>query len=131
MEIRKATDDDWSDVLRLIRENPEQLMQDHLPRPKDFFVAEETDPSTGSGRVVGCCALEIYSERLSEVRSLAIAVEYRGKGIASQLVQKCVDHAKEKGVYEVLAITSSLPFFEKQGFNTFHNEKYALLKILG
>src|SRR5262245_32139236 len=125
MNIRKATPEDWPEVLRLIREHPDQLMQDHLPRPTDFFIAEEEN------QIVGCCALEIYSERLAEVRSLAVQESFRGKGVASALVEQCVGYAKEKGVYEVLAITGSLPFFEKLGFGTFHNEKYALLKILG
>ncbi len=131
MTIREATPADWQAILTLIRSFPDQLVQDHLPEPHEFFVAEEFDPSTGSGQVVGCCALEIYSQRLAEVRSLAVATEHQGKGIATALVDACVARAKEKEVYEVLSITGTPEFFEKKGFGTFHNEKFALIKVLG
>jgi amino-acid N-acetyltransferase len=125
MNIRKATAKDWPHVLRLIREHPSQLIQDHLPRPHDFFVAVEEN------NIVGCCALEVYSKRLAEIRSLAVAKKHQGKGIATLLVERCMQEARKKKVYEVLSITGALPFFKKRGFNTFNKEKYALLKILG
>ena len=125
MKIRKATAKDWPQILRLIREHPKHLMQHHLPRPAEFFVA------LLDRKVVGCCALEIYSKRLAEVRSLAVTKKYQGNGIATQLVERCLAHARKREVYEVLSITGALPFFEKRGFKTFNNEKYALLKILG
>ena len=99
-------------------------MQVHLPEPEEFFVAEE------NGTVVACCALEVYSKRLAEIRSLAVLSGYQGKGIASQLIDECLKAAKEKGVYEVISITGSPAFFEKLGFGTFNKEKYALIKII-
>lgn len=125
MKVRKATNSDWKEIIRLIREHPNQLMQDHLPRNSEFFVAVEDD------EIMGCCALEIYSKRLAEVRSLAVSEKYRRSGVATHLVEKCMAHAKKKGIYEVLVITGALPFFEKHGFSTFHEEKYALFKVLG
>ncbi len=125
MTIRTAEPADWPAILTLIRSFPDQLVQDHLPEPHEFFVAEE------DGQVVGCCALEIYSQRLAEIRSLAVATAHQGKGTATALVNACVAWAKEKEVYEVLSITGSPAFFEKHGFGTFHQEKYALIKILG
>lgn len=125
MTIREAAKADWPGIQALIKEFPDQLVQEHLPEPHEFFVAEE------SGAIVGCCALEIYSQRLAEIRSLAVASEHQGKGIASALVEACVQRAAEKAVYEVLSITGAPEFFEKKGFRTFHNEKYALIKVLG
>lgn len=125
MTIRPATPADWDAISALIRSFPEQLMQEHLPEPEEFFVAEE------DGVIIACGALEIYSQRLAEVRSFAVLPEHQGKGIASALVDACLARAKERGVYEVLSITGSPAFFEKHGFKTFHSEKYALLNILG
>ena len=125
MKIRKATAKDWPTVLSLIRQHPQHLMQTHLPRTSEFFVAVE------DGEILGCCALEIYSKRLAEVRSLAVTEQYRRSGIATLLVEKCTAHAKKKGIYELLAISGALPFFEKHGFSTFHEEKYALFRVLG
>jgi amino-acid N-acetyltransferase len=124
MEIRKATETDFPVIESVIRNFPEKLMQDHLPRPEEFFVAQE------SGTIIGCCALEVYSQRLAEVRSLAVLPEHQGKGIARQLVEKCLEEAKALNIYEVLAISGANSLFEKYGFGTFKNEKYALIKIL-
>src|SRR3989344_4808582 len=124
MEIRQARAEDFPSIKELIAQYPGVLVQDHLPEPNEFFVAEEQD------KLIGCCALEVYSERLAEVRSLAVAKEHQGKGIGTALIERCLEAAKSKGVYEVLTITSALPLFEKHGFGTFKGEKYALIKVL-
>ncbi len=124
MTIRPATPDDSAAIKDLIAQYPEQLVQDHVPQIDEFFVAEE------DGEVVGCCALEIYSQRLAEIRSLAVAKEYQGKGIGSALIEQCIAKARARNVQEVLSITSAVLLFEKQGFGTFKNEKYALIKVL-
>jgi len=125
MDIRRSSAHDGPAIIELIREYPEVLVQDHLPSIESFFVAEE------NGAIVGCCALEIYSQRLAEVRSLAVAKDHQGKGIGTALIEMCLKEARERNVYEVLTITSTVPLFEKHGFGTFKNEKYALIKVLG
>ncbi|MBI5456291.1 GNAT family N-acetyltransferase [Candidatus Kaiserbacteria bacterium] len=122
--IRTAKESDWKEIRKLIRSFPKQLAQEHLPAAKDFFVAEI------DGKIVGCCAVEIYSRKIAEVRSLAIKPGFRGRGIASALVKRCVAKAKAKGVLEVLAITGALEFFDKLGFKAFNREKFALFKVL-
>jgi amino-acid N-acetyltransferase len=124
MTVRKATEADFPVIKTIIALFPEQLMQDHLPRPDEFFVAEE------DGAIVGCCALEVYSERLSEIRSLAVLPKHQGKGIATKLIESCIAEAKTKGIYELLTITGTNSIFEKHGFASFKREKYALIKIL-
>ncbi|MFA7309608.1 MAG: GNAT family N-acetyltransferase [Candidatus Paceibacterota bacterium] len=124
MIIRKATGDDFPAIEALIALFPDTLMQVHLPRPDEFFVAEE------AGQVVGCCALEVYSQRLAEVRSLAVLPAHQGKGIATDLIGKCVDEARALDVYELLSITGATDLFEKQGFKTFKKEKFALIRLL-
>lgn len=128
MNIRSATPSDLPTINALIAAYPEQLVQDYLPDVEDFFVAE--DPSTGSGQVIGCCALQIYSQRLAEIRSLAVAKEHQGKGVGSALIEQCLAKAEARGIYEVLSITGAVALFEKQGFGTFKNEKYALIKLI-
>src|SRR3989338_333412 len=124
MLIRKASSTDMPAILKLIGEYPDELMQDNLPPADAFFVAEN------EGLVVGCCALEIYSRRLAEVRSLAVAKDFQRRGIAKQLIRACIAAAKEHAVYELFCITGNPDFFQKQGFGTFKKEKYALIKIL-
>ena len=87
----------------------------------DGFVADD------AGRIVGFAALEVYSKKLAELRSLAVADGYRGQGLGKRLVAACVERAREKNVLEVMAITSSDEFFQSCGFDfTLPGEKKAL-----
>jgi len=84
------------------------------------FVAER------EGKIVGFCALEIYSPKLAEIRSLAVAPELRGTGVGKRLVDACVLRARERQILEVMAISSSEIFFLSCGFNfTLPGEKKA------
>lgn len=86
-----------------------------------FFIAEL------EGRIVGCAALEIYSWKLAEIRSLAVAPDTQGMGVGKKLVEACLERARQKRVLEVMAITSSDGFFLSCGFDyTLPGEKRAL-----
>lgn len=79
------------------------------------------------GKIVGCAALEIYSNKLAELRSLAVAPEVRRMGVGKKLVTACVECAKKLEILEVMAITSSEEFFKACGFDfTLPGEKKAL-----
>lgn len=78
-------------------------------------------------KVVGFAALEIYSSKLAEVRSLAVSAAHQGKGIGKALVNACIERARQQRVFEVMAITSSEEFFQRCGFDfTLPGEKKAL-----
>ena len=88
----------------------------------NFFVAV-----TGDGEIIGCAALEIYSPKLAEIRSLAVSREAQGLGVGRRLVNACVERARLRKVLEVMAITSSDAFFQSCGFDyTLPGEKRAL-----
>ncbi|MFT4558293.1 MAG: GNAT family N-acetyltransferase [Planctomycetales bacterium] len=79
------------------------------------------------GRLIGFAALEIYSRKLAEIRSLAVIPEFQGKGVGRLLVEECVERARKRDVLEVMAITSSEVFFRSCGFDfTLPGEKKAL-----
>ena len=102
---------------KLLPRTTEEL-EDLLPHG---FVAEAT------GEIVGFAALEIYSPKMSEVRSLAVSPNYRGRGVGRQLVECCVARARERQVLEIMAITSNEEFFKQCGFDfTLPGEKKAL-----
>jgi amino-acid N-acetyltransferase len=107
-------------IRALIRLFPHQLVQKDLPRVSSFFVA------TINEEPVGCCALQVYSKRLAEVRSLSVHPDLHTRGIASKLVEACKQRASERGVKELFAVTSQREFFEKLGFATFRREKTAM-----
>jgi len=107
-------------IRALLRLYPQQLAQQNLPRISSFLVATATD------RIVGCCALQVYSKRLAEVRSLAVHPDFQERGIASQLVDLCKQRARDRGVKELFAVTSQTSFFGRAGFATFRREKTAM-----
>jgi amino-acid N-acetyltransferase len=107
-------------IRRLIRLFPQQLAQTNLPGLPSFIVAEQ------AGELAGCCALQIYSKRMAEVRSLAVHPEFQDRGIASKLVKRCVRRAQDRGIKELFAVTSQSSFFGRLGFSTFRKEKIAM-----
>lgn len=118
--IRPAAPGEMPAIRRLIAAYESLLMQTDLPRIPSFFVAEL------DGRLVGCCALQIYSQRLAEIRSLAVHPELTRSGIGSQLVEACKQRARQRRVKQVMAVTSTPQFFETLDFSTFKRERIAL-----
>lgn len=92
----------------------------------NFFIAES------AGEIVGCAALEVYSKKLAEVRSLAVSPRVQGLGVGKALVRACIALAKQQDVLEVMAITSNEQFFMAIGFDfTLPGEKKALFYQTG
>lgn len=100
----------------LLRRTVEEI-DEWLP---NFFIAE------ADGEIVGCAALEVYSKKLAEVRSLAVSPKVQGMGVGKMLVGACVALAREKNILEVMAISSNEQFFKAAGFDfTLPGEKKA------
>ena len=76
-----------------------------------------------TGKVIGCCALQIVWDDMGEIRSLAVLPRYKGKGIGSKLVSACLDEARELGIPKVFTLTYVPAFFKKQGFRTIDKKK--------
>ncbi len=125
--IRPADGRDIRPLAELIEPFVQQRVL--LPRTIDelalllpnYFVAD------AGGRIVGCAALEIYSSKLAEVRSLVVKPGFQGHGVGKRLVEACVNRARDERILEVMAITSSEEFFQSCGFDfTLPGEKKAL-----
>ncbi len=85
------------------------------------FVAER------AGEIVGFSALEVYSSKLAEIRSLAVSADLRGKGVGKKLVEACIELARQRNVLEVMAVTANEEFFQSCGFDfTLPGQKKAL-----
>lgn len=117
VHVRKAVVADIPAIKALI----ERFVDDGILLPRTYnelsdlihhtFVAELDSV------MVGCVALDIYNHKLAEIRSLAVAPEAQGKGVGKLLVQACIDLANEKGIFELMAISSSENFFKSCGFD--------------
>ena len=84
----------------------------------NFFVAEL------EGNVVGCCAVAFYTEKLAEIRSVAVAESYKRQGVGCQLIEKAEAILQEDGVVEVFVLTLSREFFLKLGYTEIRKEYF-------
>lgn len=79
---------------------------------RDFSVAEEGD----GGVFLGCGALHLYGPHLSEVRSIVVLPEAKGRGAGGQLLRALLAEAEEQGVSCVSLFTRMPDFFAHFGF---------------
>ncbi len=120
--IRRAQFDDLANIQALLKPFVEQrkllrrMQAEILLLMSNGYVAETTDDQQNK-KLVGFSAVEIYSRKLGEIQCLAVADGYQGNGIGSALVKACVERAREKGILEVMAISSSEGFLRQLGFD--------------
>ncbi len=116
--IRAAGETDIEGILSIVNSYAAQNLM--LPRTADqirrvlrwFLVAED------EGSIVGCGSNVELSPRLTELRSLAVASEYRSTGLGRRLVDALVARARADGYDQICALTLSEGFFNRCGFAT-------------
>jgi amino-acid N-acetyltransferase len=116
MNIRNAQVKDAPSIYALIGSYAEldkmlfRSMTDIYENLQIFKVAED------DGKVVGCCALKVVWADLAEIKSLAIAESWFGKGVGKSLVLACLEEARRLGLKKAFTLTLVPEFFEKAGF---------------
>jgi amino-acid N-acetyltransferase len=83
---------------------------------REFFVCEQ------AGQVVGCAAAHIFWSDLAELKCLAVADEFMGRGAGSALCRACRDDMVRLGVRRLFTLTSVPEFFEKLGYRRVDKE---------
>jgi amino-acid N-acetyltransferase len=78
---------------------------------RDFIVAE-AEP----GGVCGCTALHIDTDRIAEIKALAVAQTMHGRGVGRGLVEAAMATARELGLERIFCLTYQVDFFAKLGF---------------
>lgn len=63
-------------------------------------------------RLIGCGAIKELDVAHAEIKSMRTTASYRGKGIASMLLQHILNEAKLRGYRRISLETGSMPFFE-------------------
>ena len=115
--IRKARIPDARSIHRLLVDYAREGLM--LPRSlseiyeeiRNFYVVEGEE-----GQIIGTVCLHICWEDLAEVRSLAVAENQGRRGIGRQLVNACIEEARDIGLKRVFALTYQQQFFERMGF---------------
>ena len=69
------------------------------------------------GKIVGFCAVEVYSCKLAEIQCMAVNPSVQRRGVGKGLVSRCVELARQEGVLELMAISSSDEFLNSCGFD--------------
>ena len=78
---------------------------------RDFLVAEAE-----IGGLVGCAALHIDTDKIAELKALAVAEAAHGRGVGRGLVDHCCAEAVRLGLEKVFCLTYQVDFFAKLGF---------------
>ena len=115
--VRPASLQDVRGIYQLLKQYSDNGVL--LPRPegdiyqslREFIVIEE------EGRIIACSALQIFTQHLGEVRSLAVTPEYAGYGLGSKLVRQIEEEAMSIGLTRLMALTYEVRFFSRLGFD--------------
>jgi len=117
LKVEKARISDVPQMHQLINYFAER--DEMLPRPlselyeniRDCFVVRQGE------RVIACASLHVFWSDLAEIRSLAVAEDSQQQEIGTQLVEACLNEARELGIATVFCLTYKPSFFEKFGFS--------------
>lgn len=114
--LRKAQINDVKDIQKLLMHyaNRGDMLSRSLSELyeslRDFYIVEEEN------RIVGVAALHIVWEDLAEIRSVAVAEDLGRKGVGTEVVNACIDEAKELGLKRLFCLTYKPDFFARFGF---------------
>jgi amino-acid N-acetyltransferase len=85
---------------------------------RDFVVAEED-----GALIVGCGALHLYGTHLAEIRSIAVSLAQKNRGVGRLLVAALMEESHRHGVTCVCLFTRVPGFFGRLGFEIARREE--------
>ena len=121
--IRKAQIQEVPEIRRFLSEFSldggilPRTLADLYAQLRDYFVYREDQ-----GPIIGVAALHVCWAGLGEIRSVAVAPAYRGRGLGARLVKTCLEEAKVLGLSEVFLLTMAPDFFKSFGFRVVSRE---------
>ena len=113
-QIRRAAIDDIPSIYSLLKFYSEQKLL--LPKTIDELfhqirgfrvVVAEDQQNIVENQILGCAHLDIFTENLAEVKSLAVAADFQGLGIGRILVNDCEKEAKSISIKKVFCFNLS------------------------
>ncbi len=109
VEVRSATPEDMGALRDL-------LAASGLPVSDVGLANQAFVVAVLEGRVVGCAGAERYGSA-ALLRSLAVAVEQRGRGLGDLLLRRGVEEARRGGARDLYALTTTIePLLARRGF---------------
>ena len=108
-----------SDVPR-IQKIAEPLVADRILLGKEmvelYESIQECVVAELDGEVVGFGALHVMWQDLAEVRTLAVDVNNKRRGLGAAMLNELLERAKNLGVHRVFCLTFEVDFFQRHGF---------------
>ncbi|MDD5197188.1 MAG: N-acetyltransferase [Candidatus Omnitrophota bacterium] len=120
--IRKAKIKDIKPIQELINSFARQnimlarSLNELYENMRDFWVVE------AKGKIVGCAAMHISWDDLAEIKSVAVAKKYHGRGVGRELIEACLEEAVDLGANKVFVLTYKPEYFKKFGFKRVKHE---------
>jgi amino-acid N-acetyltransferase len=115
--VRQARTSDIQDIKDLV----EPLVQRRILLGKELVVFYEAVQEfrvveDAHGTLIGCGALHVMWRDLAEVRTLAAADSWRGRGVGPAPPERLEHDARDLGLSRLFCLTFEVPFFARHGF---------------
>ncbi len=120
VEIRSAKSTDVKGIRKLIDTYAPQRRLLSKETVTLYESVQEFTVAIDKGEVIGCGALHVLWEDLAEVRTVAVAENYRGQGIGHRILEAIIERAREIGVKRIFCLTFETDFFGRHGFEEIH-----------
>ena len=119
MKIREVNENKKQFIALLLLADEQENMIDHYLEKGTMYVLED-------GNVKAECVVTDEDNGILEIKNIATAPEYQGKGYGKALIDFVA--AKYKGKYSILQVGTgdsplTVPFYEKSGFVRSHSIK--------
>jgi len=123
ISVRPARTSDVPYIQQLV----EPLVQRRILLGKDLVVLYEAVQEfriavDSDGTPIGCGALHVMWQDLGEVRTLAVAPEWLGKGVGRAILETIEHDAIELGLSRLFCLTFEVDFFGRNGFSAISDE---------
>ncbi|KQQ03540.1 MULTISPECIES: amino-acid N-acetyltransferase [unclassified Rathayibacter] len=79
---------------------------------QEFRIAEN-----GDGERIGCGALHVMWDDIAEVRTLAVAQDWLGRGVGHHILERLENDARELGLSRLFCLTFEVDFFARHGYS--------------
>ncbi|MDR1452249.1 MAG: N-acetyltransferase [Helicobacteraceae bacterium] len=116
MELVKAKLSDIAEMQRLVKPYIDEGLvlarsdEEVANMIRSYTIARD------NGAIVGFAALYIYTQKLGEIRSLAVEKSRRDEGVGGAIALRLIEEAKFLGLEQILTLTYRASFFRRLGF---------------
>lgn len=114
--VRRARTADIPGILGLV----EPLVNERILLGKErvdlYEAVQEFRVAEADGELVGCGALHVMWEDLGEIRTLAAAPAWRGRGVGHAILTQLESDARELGLTRLFCLTFEVAFFTTHGY---------------